>query len=346
MVNLNNRRRVCVTAPNTVEVISEALPQLFEGEALIEMVVAGVCGSDVHGASGHHPIMKPPYFPGHEVVGRVVALTGNSPGIEVGDLVTPEPTLSCGTCKMCRTDRSNICESLEFLGCGYREGGMADVFSVPVSRLHKIPGDFSLNAAVLIEPLATPVHAVRLAGGVEGKTVVILGCGTIGLMVLAAAKAGGASKVIMTDMLESKRARALSFGADAVVDAAKPTVAADVRELLGESADVVFDCVSVQSTVASAFEMADRGGSVVIVGVPTREVTVPLPFVQDHQMRLLGAATYMPEDYAESIRILREGWVNVDAMITNSFPLERAAEAFVAASSGNEVKVLVTAAEA
>lgn len=344
MIGIQTRRRICVTAPGEVKLLNEEVPELLAGEALVKMIVAGVCGSDVHGASGHHPIMKPPYYPGHEVVGTVVALGAGVEGVAVGDLVTPEPTLFCGVCKMCRTDRSNICQDLEFLGCGYREGGMADVFSVPASRLHKIPEDFSLNAAVLIEPLATPVHAVRLAGGVDGLSVTILGCGTIGLLVLAAARAGGAARIVMTDMLESKRARALELGADAVLDAGSATLVKDARSFFGDSADVVFDCVSVQPTVEAAFAMADRGGTVVIVGVPTREVTVPLPFIQDHQMRLLGAATYMAEDYAESIRIIRDGWVNVEAMITNTFPLEDAAAAFAAAATGNEVKVLVTAA--
>jgi 2-desacetyl-2-hydroxyethyl bacteriochlorophyllide A dehydrogenase len=336
------RRRVRAAGVNTIEIAEEAVPELGEAEALVSMLVSGVCGSDTHAVHGKHPVMSLPYYPGHEVVGIVEAVGPAVTEVAVGDRVTPEPTLPCGECKMCRTGRSNVCERLQFFGCGYAEGGMADLFTVPASRLHKIPAELSDEQAALIEPLATPVHALRLAGDVRGKKVVVLGCGTIGLLVLAAARHRGADTVIMTDMIESKRALALRAGADEVLDASSPTLATEVVERLGESADFVFDCVSIQSTVSSAFEMVGKGGTVVIVGVPQKPVTVPLPDIQDKQVRLQGAATYLAEDYAEAIEIIAAGGVSADLMISSKYPMSRAAEAFDAASTGNEVKVLIT----
>jgi len=338
------RRRVLISAPRQIDLVEEAIPELAPDEALVSLRVAGVCGSDLHGLHGSHPTMKPPYYPGHEVVGVIEKLGAQVTGFAIGQLVTPEPTLPCGRCKMCRTDRSNICENLEFFGCGFREGGMADVFSVRASRLHVIPEGFDLRQAALIEPLSTPVHAVRLAGDLQGKAVVIIGCGTIGLLVLAAARANGARRIVMTDVLESKRAGALARGADAVVDAATPELAASVRSELGETADVVFDCVSIQPTINSAIEMVQRGGAVVIVGVPSKPVEVPAFILQDRQVRLQGSATYMSEDYAEAIRILASGAIDASTMITASFPLEETQEAFAAAESGDQIKVLVTGA--
>ena len=133
------RRRVIVTSPDIVEVITEAVPPLKPGEALVEMSVSGMCGSDKAGVHGEHAFMKPPYYPGHEVVGVVVAVADGVDAVEVGDRVTIEPTLVCGHCKPCLNQKENLCENLEFFGCGYREGGMADVFSAPAARLHKIP---------------------------------------------------------------------------------------------------------------------------------------------------------------------------------------------------------------
>lgn len=337
------RRRVIISDVDTVEIVEEATPEVGPTEALVSILVSGVCGSDTHAMHGHHPVMTLPYYPGHEVVGVVQAVGAEVTAVAVGDRVTPEPTLPCGDCKMCRTNRSNICDNLQFFGCGYREGGMADLFTVGADRLHKIPAGMSDEEAAIIEPLATPVHAVRLAGDVSGKAVVVLGCGTIGLLVLSAARHRGAAKVVMTDMLADKREMALKAGADAVFDATSPALAADVREFLGETADVVFDCVSIQPTVNSAFEMVGKGGTVVIVGVPQKPVTVPLPDMQDKQVRLQGSATYLAEDYAEAIEIIEAGGVDASIIITNTFPLERAAEAFAAASTGHEVKVLVTA---
>lgn len=343
MTTSPSRRRILISSPDVVEVVSEALPDLGADEALVSLLVAGVCGSDTHAMRGHHPQMKLPYYPGHEVVGIVTAVGSGVTNLPVGTRVTPEPTLPCGECKMCRTYRSNVCDNLQFFGCGYREGGMADLFTVPADRLHVIPDDMSDLQAALIEPLATPVHAVRLAGDITGKTVAILGCGTIGLLVLAVAKYRGARKVVMTDVLESKRLLARDLGADAVVDAADPDVAARVRQEFGETADVVFDCVSIQSTFDSAVDMVGKGGTIVVVGVPQKPVLVPLSDIQDRQVRIQGAATYLPEDYADATEIIHSGAVNPDRMITSSYPMSAAAAAFAASSGGLEVKVVLTA---
>ena len=343
MTTVTTRRRVLISSPDVVEVVTEAAPKPGPDEALVSLLVAGVCGSDTHAMHGHHLAMKLPYYPGHEVVGIVEAVGSSVTGLAVGTRVTPEPTLPCGECKMCRTGRENVCENLEFFGCGFREGGMADVFTVRADRLHVIPNDMSDLAAALIEPLATPVHAVRLAGDVRGKTVAILGSGTIALLVLATAKYRGARKVVMTDVLESKRALALKLGADAAFDAADPNVADLVKAEFGETADVVFDCVSIQPTFDAAVDMVGKGGTIVIVGIPQKPIVVPMATLQDRQNRVQGAATYIAEDYADATAIIRSGGVSVEDMISRVYPMADAHEAFMASAGGREVKVILTA---
>jgi 2-desacetyl-2-hydroxyethyl bacteriochlorophyllide A dehydrogenase len=333
-------RRV-VVRPGEIALVEADKPTPLPDELGVETTVSGVCGSDTHAAAGHHPFVPLPYAPGHEVVGVVREVGEAVTGISVGDRITVEPTLPCWECKMCRTGRSNICENLRFFGCGYEQGGMADYFTVPANRVHLIPAGMSDLDAALIEPLSTPVHAERLSGGVKDKAVVIIGAGTIGLLMLAAVRHGGARRVVMTDVLESKRARARRLGADHVVDAAGSDVVAEVRRALGESADVVFDCVSIQSTVSQAVQMASKGGIVMIVGVPAKPVTVPLPEIQDLQVRLQGSATYMREDYARAIEIIQAGGARADDIVTAQFPLEQVADAFAASAAGNEVKVVV-----
>lgn len=326
------------------EIVLEDAPKPvpLPGEVLVETRVTGVCGSDTHAAHGRHPFVPLPYYPGHEVVGIVREVGRAVTGLVPGDRVTAEPTLPCWECKMCMTGRSNLCENLRFFGCGYEQGGMADFFTLPENRLHRIPDDLDDFQAALIEPLATPVHAVRISGGVAGLAVVIIGAGTIGLLVLAAARHAGATTIIMTDMIASKRERALRLGADAVVDASLPDAVSAIRDRLGESADVVFDCVAVQSTVDQAIALATKAGTVVIVGVPASAVTVPLPQIQDRQLRIQGSATYLPEDYERAIAIIRSGGVTAEDFITRRFPLERVAEAFATSAGGEEVKVVLT----
>ncbi|HMK97199.1 MAG TPA: alcohol dehydrogenase catalytic domain-containing protein [Acidimicrobiales bacterium] len=340
---LSTRRRVWVSAPDVVEIVTEPVPTLVPGEALVRFSVSGICGSDKAGAHGEHAFFKPPYYPGHEVVGLVLEIGDNAKGIVAGDRVTVEPTLICGHCKQCRNGHENLCENLQFFGCGFREGGMADVFAVRADRLHKIPSHFSDYQAALIEPLATPVHAARLVGDLNGKVVAILGAGTIGLMTLIAARHGGARKVVSTDPLANKRQMALDLGADAVIDATTDDLVGAVRGELGESVDVVFDCVSHQDTFERAIKMAIKGGTVAVVGGPRRPVTLDLPVLQEYQIRLQGCATYEAQDFGTAADIIGSGMFDADRLITSTFPLPKAADAFAAIGSGREAKILVVA---
>jgi 2-desacetyl-2-hydroxyethyl bacteriochlorophyllide A dehydrogenase len=333
--------RRAVVSPGLIDVVESPTPRPLSGEALVHSVVTGVCGSDTHAAHGRHPFIRLPYHPGHEVVGVVAALGPGVDAVEVGQRVTVEPDLPCWDCKQCRRGTENLCENLRFFGCGHPQGGMADYFTIPADRLHVIPDVLDYRAAALIEPMSTPVHAVRLAGDVRDKTVVILGAGTIGLLVLTVVRAHGAKRIVITDPLPAKRARAIRLGADVALDATAGDIAAQARAALGESADVVFDCVAVTSTVRHAVEIASKGGTVVIVGVPTGDVAIPLAIVQDHQIRIQGSATYLPEDYEESIRLLVGGAVNVDDIVTAVVPLAEVADAYALSSGGEHVKVLV-----
>lgn len=337
------RRRVVVPEPDIITIEKDFLADPAPGDVNVRMIVSGICGSDKAGAHGEHAFFKPPYHPGHEVVGEVVQLGEGVNHVAVGDRVTVEPTLPCGRCKMCATQRENLCENLEFFGCGHPEGGMADYFTVRADRLHRVPVSFSAHQAALIEPLATPVHAVRLAGDIEGKTVAILGAGTIALLLMAVVRSKGARKIVVTDVLENKRQLALRLGADSVLDARRPDLRQAARRELGESADVVFDCVAHEQTVGVAIDLAVKGGTVVVVGGARRLVTVDLPRIQEFQIRLQGAATYLAEDYADAIELIAAGRVRSEDFVTATFPLTQAAAAFASIASGEQVKILVTA---
>ncbi len=330
-------RRIVVTADG-VEVTEAPTPVPGPGEVLVRTVVAGVCGSDTHALHGRHPFITLPYAPGHEVCGVVV---GGS-ALTAGSRVTVEPDLPCWECKQCRAGRQNICENLRFFGCAHDQGGMADYFTIDVRRLHVVPDDLDWPTAALIEPLSTPVHATGLAGDVRDRTVAILGAGTIGLLLLRLARARGARRIVMTARSAANRARALEYGADAAVDASAADAVEQVRAALGESADVVFDCVAAQGTMRQAIGLAGKGGTIVVIGVPAGDVSVPLHLVQDSQLRIQGSATYLPEDYTEAIRLLRDGVVTAADFVTAVHPLDDTAAAFADADGGAHIKVLVT----
>lgn len=353
-----------VTAqPGRLVVEDGELPEPDEGQAVIRSVYVGICGSDLHATAGEHPFVPLPYRPGHEVVAVVERLggdategtsagaaTGSGAGVvRPGDRVVVEPPLPCGTCKQCRRGRTNLCENLDFFGCGASQGGLAELSVIRADRLHVLPAELTDEQATFIEPLATPVHAVRVAADTRpgeradltDRTVVIQGAGTIGLMTLVAARDAGARRIVVTDVTADKRDRALRLGADAVVDALDPELVAKVRAELGESADVVFDCVSIPSTVNAGIEMALKGGTVVVVGVPVADATLPLPVIQDVHVRVQGSITYTAHDYAEAMRILASGVVPTAELLTVVEGLDAVDAAFATARDGGHVKVVV-----
>ncbi|WP_210651564.1 zinc-binding dehydrogenase [Nocardioides sp. SYSU D00065] len=334
------RRRVVVTAPGAIDVVDAPRAPRSSGEASVSLLVAGVCGSDTAGVRGTHAFFAPPYHPGHEVVGVVDEIDPDNGVLRPGDRVVVEPTLPCGDCKTCRGGRENVCERLDFFGCGFTEGGMADQFVVPVDRLHRVPASVSDLDAALIEPLATACHAVRLAGPLAGRSVVVVGAGTIGLLTLAVARSHGPRQVVVVDPLAPKRSLAVRLGADAVLDA-DGDVATAARDALGESADVVFDCVAGAATVAASITMALKGGTVVVVGGARRPVEVDLPRLQEYEVRLQGAITYTRADFEAAIAHVAAGLVSAEDLVTGRFPLHEAARAFAAVGAADQVKVLV-----
>jgi 2-desacetyl-2-hydroxyethyl bacteriochlorophyllide A dehydrogenase len=333
-------RRIVVTAVQTIELREEPIPSPAPGEVRARSTYIGVCGSDTHAFHGRHPFIPIPYMPGHEATGVVEELGEGVTSVKVGDRIVVEPTVPCWECKPCRSGAENLCENLQFFGCGYPPGGMADQFVVRADRLHVIPDDMSDSTRPHRATVdAGPCGPHRRAA--SGSRVAVLGAGTIGLLMVAVAQWSGASKVVVTDPLPAKRELALRLAADAVVDAMAPDVAAQVRAALGESADVVFDCVAVKSTTLSAIDMALKGGTVVIVGVPAADFELPIRIMQDQQIRLQGSATYVPQDYVAAIELIQSGAVRAEDFITGQFPLEQAEQAFEASMSGNHIKVLI-----
>jgi threonine dehydrogenase-like Zn-dependent dehydrogenase len=228
----------------------------------------GICGSDLHAFDGRHPFIRLPVVPGHEVAGIVDAVGPGAGGFQAGDRVLLEPNLVCGRCFYCTSGRYNLCEKLQVVGC-QTAGALAEAFVAPAGRLHHVPEGMSWTAAALVEPLATATHAARVAGNLNGAAVAVLGAGSIGLLTMLSARAAGATTVVMTDLVEARRWAALELGATAAVDPADPAAAEAIRSALPHRPDVVFDCVANESTLNHAIGLAEKGGTVIVIGVPS-----------------------------------------------------------------------------
>ncbi len=337
-------RRVVVNAID--DVVFETVPETSPaaGEVRVRSTIVGICGSDLHAACGKHPFIDLPYRPGHEVVGVIDAVGSEVDDSWLGTRVVVEPNLACGHCAQCREGRYNICRELLVLGC-QTPGGLADTFSVAVDRVIALNPELDDDHAILIEPLATPIHAVRRAaaavGDLRDRAVVVIGAGPIGLFVLLAARQAGA-RVVVADLLASKRDRAERLGAVGTFD---PTAADAVDTALAQlsgPAAVVIDCVARESSVAQAIELVDKGGAIMIVGVAAGAVPVRLDLIQDRELALIGNLMYVREDFTAAIDLLSSGAVPIDEIISARFDFEHSAEAFTASADGENVKVVVT----
>ena len=295
--------------------------------------VVGICGSDLHAMRGDHPFIDLPIVPGHEAAGVVDAVGDAVVDFEVGDRVLLEPNLIDGTCHYCREGRYNLCEHLAVVGCQVA-GALAEAFVAPAQRFHRVPDGMSLTAAALIEPLSTATHAVRCAGGVAGRTVAVLGAGSIGLLTMLTARAAGAEAIAVTDPVASKRQLATELGADMSFDPTDRETVRRMRTALPWRPDVVFDCVSSQSSISQAIALALKGGTVVVAGVTNRDVMIPLSLVQDRELRLQGTAMYIREDVTAAIGLIEDGHVPVSRLVSAEFALDEAAEAFRVAAEG------------
>ncbi|GGK79972.1 zinc-dependent alcohol dehydrogenase [Streptomyces flaveus] len=335
-------RRVLVRSIDDIQIERTDAPMPGAGELLVRTTVVGVCGSDTHAALGHHPFIDLPYRPGHEAVGVVASVGAGVEDFASGDRVLIEPNLYCGQCFQCRSGRYNICQELKVFGC-QTPGAMADLFTIPAARVHRVPGGMTDIEAALVEPLATPVHAVAKAGDLTGRTVVVLGAGPIGLFTLIAARHAGAARIAVTDLMDGKRDRALRLGADTALPADAPDLVEQVHAALGGPVDVVFDCVAREQSMAQATGLVAKGGHIVVVGVGDAGPTpIRLDLVQDREIRIEGTLMYTAEDYRTAISLISSGAVDTDEVVTATYGLEDAGKAFAASLQPEHVKVLVT----
>ena len=312
----------------TARAVEENL-QPGPGEILLAPETIGICGSDLHVLTGHHPFVGPPLVPGHEVAGTVVETGERVTSVAVGDRVLLNPLVSSAD-----TGPANHDESAKVIGFKLPGAARTRVV-VAATQVRLAPADMEFDALVLCEPLAAAVHAVRRVGSRLGR-VAVIGAGPIGLSVLLALRAAGADDVTVVDPIPTKQQLATDLGAGAVLP---------VADQLPERAfTVVFDCVANASTLSVAARACLGGGAVTVVGVPSQEgvaQNIPLSRMQRFEIDLLGSGMYTSEDLDEAIEIVAQGVVNPRPLISARFPIEQADRAFDAARSLATVKVLI-----
>jgi len=314
-------------------------PRVGADDVLIKVRAVGICGSDLHAFEGLSKRRVPPLIMGHEFAGDVVELGSNVKGLVEGVRVTVEPMLTCGECGPCKRGQSNICLNLRFMGL-HTPGALAEYVAAPAHRCYTIPEGVTYEEASLAEPLAVAVHAVNRTAVRLDDDVLLVGGGIIGLLILQVSKRRTTGQIIVTDLIDRRLRLAESLGADITVNPGREDVVKRVMGATsGQGVNVAVEVVGLQATLQQAVASVRKGGSVTVVGLLERMMTVDMMKVVSSEVEVRGTYTYAGGDFETSLNLIRDHKVNLEPFLAHTFPLEEVQKGFEA-MAGNGERVL------
>ncbi len=325
-------RALVLTQPNQFSLQDLPVPEIGPEDVLVAVKACGICGSDVHGMDGSTGRRRPPIVMGHEAAG-VIARTGRDvKGWATGDRVTFDSTIYCGKCDFCRRGEINLCDHRRVLGVScedYRQAGaFAEYVAVPQHIVYRIPDGISFEQAALIEPFTIAFHAVKRAKPAINDSVVIIGCGMIGLALLQALRIAGCGKVFVVDTAADRLEQALKLGADIAINS---STEAPLEAILSHTGKVgvvhAFEAVGVAPTVDLAVRCVRKGGTVTLVGNVSPKVELPLQVVVTRELTLHGSCA-SAGDYPACLDMMARGKLDVKPLLSAIAPLEEGASWF------------------
>ncbi|MHB8061420.1 MAG: NAD(P)-dependent alcohol dehydrogenase [Ruminiclostridium sp.] len=313
------------------EIRKTDMPVVRPGTVMVKIDYVGICGSDVHffehGKIGEFAV-KYPYILGHECSGTVTEVANDVSSLKVGDKVALEPGIPCGKCTQCLNGKYNLCPDVIFFATPPYDGANQNYVVHPTEWTFKLSDNMSTLEGALIEPLAVGLHAVRQGGVSLGDTVLIFGAGCIGLVTLLSAKAAGATKVIVVDVLKMRLDKAEKLGA-ITINAAEQDVVSVVKAMTKEcGVDVVIDAAGTQQTLTTAPFIAKRGGTIVMVGQATDTVDkFPINAILVRELNIKSVFRYR-NIYPMAINAIAGGFIDIKSIVSHIYPFERIQEAF------------------
>jgi threonine 3-dehydrogenase len=320
------------------------VPSIGPTDVLVRVRAASICGTDLHiygwdkwSASRIHP----PMTFGHEFCGTVERVGAEVTSTKPGDFVSAEMHVNCGHCRQCRVGQPHVCQNLKIIGID-QDGCFAEFVAIPASNIWKVDAAIPEHYAAILDPLGNAVNTV-LSGPIAGQTVAVTGCGPIGLMAIAVAKACGCSTIFATEVNAHRRAMALKMGADEAIDPSTGDAVAHVRAATdGAGADVLLEMSGHPVAIRQGFQMLRAGGRASLLGLSTEPVALDL--VADIIFK--GATVHgifgrrMFETWVQMTELLKAGKLNLEPLFGEKFPLGKFVEAFRLLENGLAGKIL------
>jgi L-iditol 2-dehydrogenase len=322
-----------------VALIERPTPEPGPGEVVVRVASVGVCGSDVHyydhGRIGQY-VVEQPLVLGHEASGVVTALGAGVSSPAIGQRVSIEPGVPDLVCEQCLAGRYNLCPGMRFYATPPIDGAFAEYVVVHAAFAHPVPDSISDDAAALLEPLSVGIWACRKAGVTAGSRVLITGAGPIGLVSVQAARAFGATDIVVSDVNPARLALARDLGATQVLDART----ADVQDL-PRPPDVLLECSGHPAATVAGIRALAPAGRAVLVGMGGDELPLPLSVVQERELEVTGTFRYAGT-WPTAIALVAAGRVDLDRLVTGSYALGEAEDALTAGRRDpHSVKVVV-----
>lgn len=325
---------VCIDVPK---------PQPGPGQALIRIVSAGICGSDIGAYRGTNALVSYPRIIGHELAGIVEQIPAdNAAGIQPGDRVVVNPYVYCGHCYPCGLGRTNCCTDLKCLGV-HIDGGMAEYFCHPADMLIPLPANVPWDIAPIAEPLVIALHGLHRGELKAGEHAAIIGAGPIGLLVAMAAKALGAVPILL-DVVDARLEFARSCGIPFTINTMQEDAAAKVAEITGgRMAELVCECSGANAAIRSTLELVSSAGRITLTGWPAGETPLPTATITRKEVDIRGARTAMTREFADSLEMIANGSVDVRKILTKNISIDDAPAtiADIEKNPGNYMKVIV-----
>ncbi|MCL2852839.1 MAG: galactitol-1-phosphate 5-dehydrogenase [Defluviitaleaceae bacterium] len=320
------------TAPKTLELVEVPKPSAGVGEVLLKVMACAICGSDAHGWIGTNGRRIPPLVMGHEFSAQVEALGDGCTSLKIGDFVAVQPLTPCHECPYCKKGMDNICPNRKVLGVFNNNGAMQEYVVMPEKHCFLLPEGTDFRVGALAEPFAVSYSAVKKAGDLYGKTVLIVGGGTIGLLALLAVKLQNPKMIVLSDISPSRLAVAEKLGAKFTINPAKEDFDKRIEEVFGgNKADVTIEAVGATPTVNQAITATAPGGTCVWIGSDHKTVDVPMQYIVTQEITIKGTYMFTHEEFGEALK----NFVHLDMSVFtgNVVPLAKAAPMFEEMSS-------------
>lgn len=326
-------RAAVINTPGDIEVRDVPDPTPGPGDVVVRVGACGVCGTDLHIADGEFPPTPYPIVPGHEFSGEIVAVAPDAEHIaSVGDRVAVDPSLFCGRCAECRRGRGNLCENWGATGDTV-DGAFAEYVKVPASTVYLMPGHLSWTEGALVEPVSCAVHGVERFGVEVGERILVVGAGTMGLLIQQLLVRSGA-EVSVVDRNTARLPLAEKLGAHATADS--------VDALDAPPFDAAVDVTGAPPAIEAAFGAVRRGGRLQIFGVAPGDATISLsPFrIYNDEITVVGSMAVL-NSYGKALDLVASGAVDTKPLVTHTVPLGEFPQALQNVRDGVGLKVHV-----